>query len=218
MTDYRCPLEKGKFYHIYNRGINGCNLFYNKGNYEFFLHRYSEYLSPYVDTYAICLLPNHFHLLVQVKDDGGTMRGDTFQKGNDDAMRGSTFQKGGTSNPTKDATSEAFRKFFTSYSMAINKQQNRHGSLFEKPFRRKLVTNSKYLTNLVFYIHANPQLHGITNDFRIYPWSSFEKIIKDSPTRLQKEAVLQWFSSPENYVAYHNQKMDLEIIKEMMIE
>jgi len=205
MTDYRCPLEKGKFYHIYNRGNAGTNLFYKKENYEFFLHRYSEYLSPYVDTFALCLLPNHFHLLVQIKDDGGATRGDT-------------FQKGVTSTPTRDATSEAFRKFFTSYSMAINKQQNRHGSLFEKPFRRKQINNTRYLSNLVFYIHANPQLHGITNDFRMYPWSSYDKIIKDSPTRLQKEAVLQWFSSTENYVAYHNQKMDLEIIKEMMIE
>jgi len=205
MTDYRCPLEKGKFYHIYNRGNAGTNLFYKKENYEFFLHRYSEYLSPYIDTFALCLLPNHFHLLVQIKDDGVATRGDT-------------FQKGVTSTPTRDATSEAFRKFFTSYSMAINKQQNRHGSLFEKPFRRKQINNTRYLANLVFYIHANPQLHGITNDFRMYPWSSYDKIIKDSPTRLQKEAVLQWFSSTENYVAYHNQKMDLEIIKEMMIE
>jgi len=203
MTDYRCPLEKGRFYHIYNRGINGCKLFYNKGNYEFFLQRYAEYLSPYVDTYAICLLPNHFHLLVQVKDGKDVPHFENVERlHNDDEHPAST----------------AFKRLFTSFSKAINKQQNRHGSLFEKPFRRKLVTNTKYLTNLVFYIHANPQLHGITNDFRFYPWSSYEKILKKNPTRLKKDDVLQWFSSPENYVTYHAQKIDLELIKEMMIE
>ena len=73
MTDYRCPLEKGTFYHIYNRGNAGTRLFYKKENYEFFLHRYSEYLSPFVDTFALCLLPNHFHLLVQVKEEAATV-------------------------------------------------------------------------------------------------------------------------------------------------
>lgn len=207
-SEYRRPLEQGRFYHIYNRGINGSNLFYNKGNYEFFLHRYAEYLSPFVETYALCLLPNHFHLLVRVKEVVNDARSE----------RGDTFSKGVTSNPTRDMTTEAFRKFFTSYAMAVNKQQNRHGALFERPFQRKLVTDTKYLANLVFYIHANPQLHGIANDFRMYPWSSYDKILKNSPTRLEKAQVLQWFSSPENFIAYHNQKMDLETIKEMMIE
>ena len=143
MTNNRCPLEKGKFYHIYNRGNAGTNLFYKKENYEFFLHRYNEYLSPFVDTFALCLLPNHFHLLVQVKDDGATP------------------DLPGFKNLAGLSISQAFSNFFNSYSKAINKQQNRHGSLFEKPFRRKLVTNTQYLTNLVFYIHANPQPHGI---------------------------------------------------------
>ena len=31
-------LEYGNFYHIYNRGINGCNLFQENENYEYFLH------------------------------------------------------------------------------------------------------------------------------------------------------------------------------------
>ena len=121
-------------------------------------------------------------------------------------------------NENEHPASAAFKRLFTSYSKAINTQQNRHGSLFEKPFRRKLVTNTKYLTNLIFYIHANPQLHGIADDFRFYPWSSYEKILKNTATKLEKTQVLQWFSSPENYVAYHSQKMDLEMIKEMMIE
>nr|WP_320022614.1 hypothetical protein [uncultured Draconibacterium sp.] len=61
------PLEYGRFYHIYNRGINGCNLFRGNENYEYFLHLYDKYISLVAETYAWVLMRNHFHLLVQVK-------------------------------------------------------------------------------------------------------------------------------------------------------
>jgi hypothetical protein len=68
MKSKEIPLEENKFYHIYNRGNNRGNLFYNEGNYEFFLRKYDEYLSEFIDTYAFCLLPNHFHFLIGVKE------------------------------------------------------------------------------------------------------------------------------------------------------
>jgi hypothetical protein len=66
--DYYPTLEPNNFYHIYNRGVNGTQLFYKKDNYYYFLEKYAQYLSAYLDTYAYCLLGNHFHLLVKVKD------------------------------------------------------------------------------------------------------------------------------------------------------
>jgi len=67
MKKLQIPLEEDKFYHIFNRGNNGILLFYKPENYLFFLRRLDEYLSPYVEVYAFCLMPNHFHLLVRVK-------------------------------------------------------------------------------------------------------------------------------------------------------
>ena len=63
------PLTYGKFYHIYNRGINGCNLFEGKDNYEYFLNLYDKHVSPVVDTFAWVLMKNHFHLLVRIKEE-----------------------------------------------------------------------------------------------------------------------------------------------------
>lgn len=60
-------LEPGYCYHIYNRGNNRENLFLEEDNYRYFLGRYFHYLSPVVDTFAYCLLKNHFHLLIRVK-------------------------------------------------------------------------------------------------------------------------------------------------------
>ncbi len=65
------PLEAGNFYHIYNHGVGGRNLFREKGNYEHFLRQYRKYIDPVVDTYAWALMPNHFHWLVRVKEDVG---------------------------------------------------------------------------------------------------------------------------------------------------
>jgi len=61
----KTPIEKDRYYHLYNRGNNHDLLFYKEPNYHYFLKRYSDFLSDHVSTYAYCLLPNHFHLLIK---------------------------------------------------------------------------------------------------------------------------------------------------------
>jgi hypothetical protein len=63
------PLEYGKYYHIYNRGINGEDLFRSNENHEYFLRLYEKYMEVVIDTYAWCLMGNHFHLLIRVKEE-----------------------------------------------------------------------------------------------------------------------------------------------------
>lgn len=70
MTDIRTtPIEEDRFYHIYNRGINGENIFKSDRNYLFILNKVSEFLVPVCDVYAYCLMANHVHFLVKVKSD-----------------------------------------------------------------------------------------------------------------------------------------------------
>jgi putative transposase len=201
MKKLQIPLEEGKYYHIFNRGNNGDSLFYKPENYKFFLRKLDEYLSSHIEVFAFCLLPNHFHLLVRVREQ-------------------EAFGKALHLEDAKllDTSSQSFHRLFTSFAKAINKQENRHGSLIEHPFKRKEVTNIEYFANLVFYIHANPQLHGICDDFRQYPWSSYDRIISGQPSKLKKEAVLAWFNNADNYIAYHAQQPDLEIIRDLIIE
>ncbi|MEG9327382.1 hypothetical protein SAMN04488034_101355 [Salinimicrobium catena] len=59
-------LEKDRFYHIYNRGINGCNIFSNDENRNYFLKQYQKYLVDKVSTFAYCLLRNHFHFVIRI--------------------------------------------------------------------------------------------------------------------------------------------------------
>jgi REP element-mobilizing transposase RayT len=61
----------GATYHIYNRGANRGLIFFEDGNYTFFLERLRHYLEPDQGTLlAYCLMPNHFHLILNF-DAGG---------------------------------------------------------------------------------------------------------------------------------------------------
>lgn len=60
-------LIPGRFFHIYNRGNNREDLFREERNYALFLRLYAFHIAPIADTYAYCLLKNHFHFLVRVK-------------------------------------------------------------------------------------------------------------------------------------------------------
>jgi putative transposase len=62
-------LLQSNFYHIFNRGTNGCILFREHDNYRYFPDLYDKHISPVSDTYAWVFMPNHFHLLVRIKDE-----------------------------------------------------------------------------------------------------------------------------------------------------
>ena len=62
-------LEKDYYYHIYNRGINGANIFENENNKIYFLKQFSKYLSDKISVFAYCLMNNHFHLVIRLNSE-----------------------------------------------------------------------------------------------------------------------------------------------------
>lgn len=63
------PLQYNTYYHIFNRGVNRTNIFIEDDNYAHFLNLYTDYITPIAETYAYCLLRNHFHLLIRTKSE-----------------------------------------------------------------------------------------------------------------------------------------------------
>lgn len=63
------PLLFNTYYHIYNRGTNGENIFVQERNYEYLLKLYEKHIVPIADTFAYCLLRNHFHVGVRIKSE-----------------------------------------------------------------------------------------------------------------------------------------------------
>ncbi len=196
MKNPHAPMQPGYFYHVYNRGNNREKLFYKKENYIYFLKKYDYYLYDYLETHAYCLLPNHFHLLVRVREIKD--------------LPGQEYVEG--------LISRHFSNFFNCYAKAINRQQNREGSLFRKNFKRLLVDNEACLSILIYYIHANPQRHGLINDFRNGPYSSYSRIVMAKKTHLCKDEVIRWFGSVEEYKAYHAELHDISQAGELFGE
>jgi putative transposase len=189
-------LQYGVYYHIYNRGVNQENIFREERNYTYFLKLYAHYIGPVADTYAYCLLRNHFHLLVRIHDE--------------EEIEAQTLKVSETFrvlNPSRQ-----FSNLFNAYAKAINKAYDRTGSLFQHPFGRVAVTDDSYFLNLVAYIHHNPQKHGFVNDFREWRYSSYQAHLSDQTTRLKRAQVLDWFQGQEAFVAFHQIDVDARSI------
>ncbi|HBH45986.1 MAG: hypothetical protein A2445_00475 [Candidatus Jacksonbacteria bacterium RIFOXYC2_FULL_44_29] len=62
----RINFYQNGYYHVYNRGNRKSNIFRDKGDYIFFLKKVKEFRDKYqIKIIAYCLMPNHFHLLVE---------------------------------------------------------------------------------------------------------------------------------------------------------
>jgi hypothetical protein len=102
--------------------------------------------------------------------------------------------------------------------MAFSIRYERTGSLFQKPFKRRLVDSDRYFAALVRYIHRNPEKHGLIPDFREWPWSSYGAILAEQPTRVLRDDVLAWFGGRAPFVALHQTDPDERPIAEYVIE
>ena len=204
------PLNYGKFYHIYNRGVNSCDLFVEPSNYEHFLNLYDKYISLVADTYAWVLMKNHFHLLVRIKEEKeiGYLSGKTLSGYETTERVGAA--PSAVHNPEdgfklkRYTPVHQFSHLFNAYAQAYNKRYGRIGSLFIHPFKRKLIEDKDYFRNLVIYIHNNPVHHGFTEHAMDYPWSSYLTCISIKPTRLQRDAVMGWFDNEANFRIAHD--------------
>lgn len=185
------PLVPEKFFHIYNRGINGETIFKKAGHYEVFMKKYFHHVSPFVYTLAYCMLGNHFHLLVRLKSEAEIQQAAEVRYGNKIIDNKSLF------------VARQFGHLFNGYSQVINKDCDRTGGLFETPFRRILVESDSYLSNLIGYIHQNPEKHGFVNDFKHYKHSSYWSHLEKSRPELASDEVLDWFGGVEQYKKFH---------------
>ncbi|MCO5186998.1 MAG: hypothetical protein M9928_18540 [Anaerolineae bacterium] len=199
------PLTPGHTYHIYNRGNNGETIFRGERNYRFFLERFVHYAEPVAATYAYCLLPNHFHFLVYILTEDEQR-----------AKKPGVSETPGFWKPL--LASQQFGRLFTSYAKAFNKATERTGSVFENLFRRKLADSDRYFLTLITYIHQNPQRHGLIDDFREWPWSSYRALLVDRPTRIQRDDMLQWFGDRTAFVEAHRLEADERLIAPLIAD
>jgi len=182
--------EPGNLYHIYNQGNNRQKIFFSRDNYLFFLKKIKTHILPHADIVAWCLMPNHFHLMIYVKDteaDSG----------------GATLSRTPTNAPTNNELNKSIGILLASYTRAINKQDNSTGSVFRKETKAECLTNINGITPAFFGSHINVRIPE-----KEYPQVCFNYIHQNPVSANLVKLPEEWeFSSYADYCGIRNGKL-----------
>jgi len=209
------PLVTSHIYHVFNRGVNKADIYFEDSDYVRFRKVLDYYqsidkpLRPFshfsqvansdpvseqprkVSIFAYCLMPNHFHLLLKQFSDGGI-----------------TWFMQHLSN---------------SYSHYIHTKYKRTGPLFEGRFKNVLVESDEQFLHVLRYIHLNPLVSGLVNDLRKYNHSSYSVYIGlDTDNFCETKLGLSFFKTRKGFEKFvldqANYGKALEKIKQLAID
>ncbi len=210
-------LEKNHIYHIYNQGNNRQQIFFNRENQLFFVQKMSDYLLPYCDILAWCLMPNHFHWMVYVRETKVEI-----------PAREGVFYKDALSNsptyhvPAREGVSQrdtlsikqnmrtlnnSIGYLIRSYSQAVNKQMHFSGSLFRKETKADCITNPQEISPSFYNLGFGTRIM-LHDPEKEYPQACFN-YIHQNPVKagLVKHAEDWEFSSFRDICGLRNGKL-----------
>ena len=164
---------KNTFHHLYNRGVNKANIFFDDENYLYFLRRLNYYKEKYnIRILAYCLMPNHFHLFVnQLTDE----------------MPIGNF----------------IGSLINSYTKSINVRYKRNGILFDGRTKSKQIEDPFYFIWVIKYILENPLKAGLIKDIVDWEYSNAKEIfIKRKNGITDVDEIISYFDSQEQMIDF----------------
>jgi len=182
--------KSNALYLIYNRGNNSQKIFFNYGNYLYFLKKIEKYLLKHCDLLAYCLMPNHFHLLIETTD-----------------------------NLKEESINKAIQIILSSYTQGINKQEDSTGSLFQQHTKSKLLdmNDPLFAATCFHYIHQNPLRAGLVKQLERWEFSSLKEYLSLTKQKLcNQDRAKLLFDLPEkeeSFLMLSNQVIREEVIR-----
>ncbi len=196
MTNYHQPLLPNQIYHLFSRAVGNEKMFLSAENYLFFLQKLKQHTASVCSFYCYALLPNHFHLLGRIHDEGTIIK--HFKE-----VKKVAFDWQQHSLP--DFIMERFSNCLNSYTKAFNKMHKRKGSLFMDYLKRNKAENDSDFTSYVWYVHKNAVHHELVRSIGEWPFDSYSAILSDKPTSLLRKEMIEWFGSKEAFIKFHQQ-------------
>ena len=194
LKNKKMDFERGYIYHIYNQGNNRRKIFFNRENYLFFLKKIKTFVSPYADILAWCLMPNHFHLMVLVREVELPVNIDTMTQSHRINSKSRTFNN-------------SIAIMLRSYTRAINKQQKLSGSLFKAHSKAECVNCPNGITPSFITRNGITEIQ-VNNPEREYPQVLFNYIHQNPVKANLVEKASDWeFSSACDYAGLRNGKL-----------
>ena len=177
------------FYHIFNRGNNRQKIFFNDANYQFFIQKLRNYISPQCSILAYCLMPNHFHVLLYTRDNELQM----IPSGRMQVLE----RKIGTLQ--------------SSYTRAINKQEVKTGSLFQSA-AKTLELDSNHAFACFHYIHQKPVKAKLVQSMDEWSYSSYrDYLYPDRKSLCDRSKSYEFLEVPGNPERFVKQSLDVII-------
>ena len=172
------------YHHLYNRGANKQEVFFDIKDYNYFREKLLLYKLKYeIEILCYCLMPNHFHFFVrQTKKDKpiGKFIGD----------------------------------LINSYSKTINKKYRRSGILFEGRTKNKIVYDENAFPILTKYILLNPVRAKLCGSFYEYEYSSAKELMGLSIKGITDKIILNYFTDLNEFKKFIllEKEIDLNLI------
>jgi putative transposase len=217
--------SNGQIYHVYNRALDGRNIFKDNrilthAEMELWYYRFSHLpipLSKYltlknelkisyhnsvansptlVKVYCYCFMSNHFHLLLEQVEENGI--------------------------------SKFLSNFQNSFTRYQNLKQDRLGPIFQSSFKAVRIETEEQLLHVSRYIHLNPHTGYLVKNLeslRNYIWSSLPDYLGTSD-RIHKIAetkmILDLFKNKQDYFKFvsdnANYQRELDQIKHLTFD
>ncbi len=130
--------EKDRIYHVYNQGNNRKKIFLTRSNYQLFHKKMDRFICPYADILAWCLMPNHFHLMILVKEVELF-----YEEKSKKLLNGSEIVNKNMCK--KRALNESIGILLRSYTRIVNAENEFTGSLFRKRSKANIINSFKGL-------------------------------------------------------------------------
>jgi putative transposase len=184
-------MQPGTVIHLYNHANGFENLFRDHDDYSMFIQKLIKFASAVAKFHSYCQMPNHFHLLIRIKEEMDIS---------------SSCLKG---NPEQQAT-RAFSNAFSSYTQCFNKKYGRMGGLFIPNMKQRMIDSEADFCKVVHYIHSNPVHHGFTRHMNEWRYSSFNYYIQGRKGWLETGQTLENFGSLKSFKKYHDQPIGLK--------
>ena len=204
-------LQPNTSYHIFNHANGFENVFREDENFRFFLEKYRVFIAPVAETYAYCLLPNHFHLVVRIRKREvieEIIRNKMYPSNNfSNVQNFGKVEKTIDDNEIERFLSKQFANLFSSYTQSFNKVYKRMGSLFIKNFKREPIMDKEYFVNTIIYNHRNPIHHGFCTGFSDWGYTSYNEIIELKGEIVEVEKIMKIFGSKDRFIELHEQNL-----------
>ncbi len=178
--------DSNSFYHIYNRSIGNELLFIFENDYKYFIEKMHRFLLSFSDIVAYCLIPNHFHFIIKIKEREDLPAGVRPWEDLPDGRKSINID-------------QALKNFFNSYTRSYNIAHNRHGRLFQHGYKYKEIKTEEYLMWLIYYIHRNPVHHKLTLKCQDWNYSSYNEIINEKD-KTNSEFVFDLFGDQHEFI------------------